>query len=87
MPDVTQNGVQGLMARFLDGLWRFGAFLLIAFAGMTVVGRATRYAMEQTSFSMATKGLTTGAGFVAGLVAGGLLGLRLLRDREPPQSP
>lgn len=75
------------MARFLDGLWRFGAFLLIAFAGMTVLGRVARYVMEQTSFSIATKGLATGAGHVVGLVIGGLLGLRLLRDREPPQNP
>ena len=75
------------MVRFLDGLWRFVAFLVIAFAGTWLVGRATLFAMEHTSFSIATKGLATGAGHVLGLVIGGLLGLRLLRDREPPQNP
>ena len=75
------------MKRFLEVLARFVGFLLAAAAGVTIVGRAALYVMRETSFSAPTKGITVGLAHIAGLVLGGVLGLRLLQDRDPGQRP
>lgn len=75
------------MKRVLEMLFRFVGFLLIAYVGTIVVGRIAFLVMRETSLSAPTKGIVVGFGHILGLVAGGLAGLRLLRDREPAEAP